>query len=624
LPLFISAPSPKNFADRKKPPEKDRINPMSDTLYYGFTGTSLLVDLSRKEVLRVETPDALCQDFLGGRGFGVRILCDSIRKPFDDPDMPLVFATGPLVGTEAPTSGRFSVISRSPLTGTVCDCSVGGKYATELKKAGYDMLVITGIADSWVFLDINNETVTLHSAASLQGSNVSEAREKLGEHGADAVIGRAGENLVKYAGIVFDGHYLAGRGGLGTVMAAKKLKAIKVRGSGKVSIYDPEALKKAREDIMRLLRASPAVFGEFGLSEFGTAALVDLIHARRMEPTENFRKSVFHDARNYSGYHMREVYSTKKTGCRGCPILCKKLGKEGEVIPEFETVSHFGALNGNSDMRSIVEANRLCNEYGLDTITTASTIACYSEINDRRLMPDEMLEHIRLIGERKGVGNELAEGSRRLAELNGRPEFSMSVKGLELPAYDPRGAYGMALAYATSNRGGCHLRAYPISYEILRKPVAVDRFSFEGKARMVKISEDMNAVIDSLTACKFVFFAASLEEYAKAVNAVTGMDHDVQSLLKVGERIWLFERSLNTLNGFTRNDDILPERFFSEDGYVGDPLRIRRITRADFDDALDRYYRIRGYDGQGSPTSETLESAGLEYLVKIKGERALR
>lgn len=592
---------------------------MSGQISYGYTGKSLLVDLSRKEILRMETPEMLRENYLGGRGFGVRIMCDSIRKSWDDPEIPIVFATGPLVGTEAPTSGRFSVVSKSPLTGTVLDCSVGGKFATKLKRAGYDMIVINGRADKWTILDINNEDVKIESAERLAGKNVSDIRSTLSSPGADAVIGRGGENLVKFAGIVFDGHYLAGRGGLGAVMGAKKLKAIRVRGTGAVHVANPEALKKAREEIMRLLRASPAVFGEFGLSDFGTAALVDLLHARRMEPTDNFRKSVFPEAGNYSGYRMKESYTTKKTGCRGCPILCKKIGKAGEVIPEFETVSHFGALNGNHDLETVIEANRLCNEHGLDTITTASTIACYSEIMNRKFMPDEMLELIHLIAERKGIGNELAEGSKTFAGSKARSDLSMSVKGLELPAYDPRGAYGMALAYATSNRGGCHLRAYPISYEILRKPVAVDRFSFEGKARMVKISEDLNAVVDSLTACKFVFFAASLEEYAKAVNAVTGMDHDVQSLMKVGERIWLFERYLNTLNGFSRKDDILPERFFSEDGYTEGPVNILRINRADFDDALDRYYRIRGYDENGRPTAEALRRAGIDYLLGAKG-----
>ncbi|MEC4684953.1 MAG: aldehyde ferredoxin oxidoreductase family protein [Nitrospirota bacterium] len=570
----------------------------------GYTGKSIRIDLSEGVWDIFETPPELCEKYIGGRGFGVALIREHITKPFDSEDMPIIFASGPLVGTSAPTSGRLSVVSRSPLTSTVFDCSVGGRFATELKRAGFDMLIISGLSREWVTIDIQDGNISIKDAGGLYGRNVEETAAILGDDGSTAIIGRAGERGVRFASIVFDGHYLAGRGGLGAVMGAKRLKAIKIRGTGEVKVADPGALKKAREEIMRLLRASPAVFGEFGLSEFGTAALVDLIHARRMEPTENFRKSVFPKSGQYSGYSMKTAYHTKKKGCRGCPILCKKVGRAGEVMPEFETVSHFGALNGNSDLQSIVEANRLCNDYGLDTITTASTIACYSEFSGKRLSPEELLRHVVLIGERQGIGDALSEGSRRFAESKGVPELSMTVKGLELPAYDPRGAYGMALSYVTSNRGGCHLRAYPISYEILRKPVAVDRFSFVGKARMVKISEDINTVIDSLTACKFVFFAASLEEYAKAINAVTAREYDVQSLVRAGERTWLLERHLNTLNGFSRKDDDLPERFFRDAGYSDENVTIPPIRRKDFDDTLDRYYRIRGYDEEGRVTEE--------------------
>lgn len=565
----------------------------------GYTGKSVRVDLSEGRSEIFGTPAELCRRFIGGRGLGVALMREHITRAFDSEEMPIIFATGPLVGTAAPTSGRLSVVSRSPLTSTVFDCSVGGRFATELKRAGFDMLIVSGISRKWVTIDVRDGAVSIEDASGLCGMNVEEASAALGGSGSAAVIGRAGEHGVRFASIIFDGHYAAGRGGLGAVMGAKRLKAVRVKGSGEVKVADPGALKKAREEIMRLLRASPAVFGEFGLSEFGTAALVDLIHARRMEPTENFRKSLFPEAGRYSGYSMKTAYHAKKKGCKGCPILCKKVGASGEVMPEFETASHFGALNGNSDLASIVEANRLCNDYGLDTITTASTLACYAEIRGRRLAPAELVSLVALVGERSKAGDALAEGSKRFAESAGAAGLSMSVKSLELPAYDPRGAYGMALAYATSNRGGCHLRAYPISYEILRKPVAVDRFSFEGKARMVKISEDANSVIDSLTACKFVFFAASLEEYAKAVNAVTGSDYDVQSLLKAGERIWLLERRLNTLNGFSKKDDDLPERFFSEAGYTDGNVTIPPIDREAFAEALGRYYRIRGYDEDG-------------------------
>jgi aldehyde:ferredoxin oxidoreductase len=531
--------------------------------------------------------------------------------------MPLIFASGPLVGTEAPTSGRSSVISRSPLTGTILDSSVGGRFGTELKKAGFDLIEITGISDDWVMLSIEDGEAMLSDASSLSGRNVSEVRKIIGREGSEAVIGIAGEKQVRYSSIVFDGHYLAGRGGIGAVMGAKKLKAIRLKGSQtSFNIADPRLLKDSRDEIMRLLRSSQAVFGELGISEYGTAALVDLIHSRRMEPTGNFRQTFYDSSSSYSGYHLKEIFSAKKTGCRGCPILCKKIGKNGEVIPEYETVSHFGALNLISDPAAIVEANRLCNEYGLDTITTAATIACHAEIEGITMKANEMLDMIHDIGNRRpGRGEALACGSARYAAAAGRPEVSISVKGLELPAYDPRGAYGMALAYATSNRGGCHLRAYPISHEILRKPVATDRFSFEGKARIIKIAEDMNAVIDSLTACKFVFFAASLEEYAKALSAVTGREYNKQSLLGIGERIYVLERHLNSLNGFTPADDDLPPRFFTEEGSSSPNISIRAIERGDFLEARSNYYRIRGYDRNGRPDTALMERLGLSEFL---------
>lgn len=562
----------------------------------GYTFRSVRIDLSSRTVEIVPTPEMLCEEYLGGRGFGVALLSDAITHSWNAPEMPLVFATGPLVGTAAPTSGRMSVVSRSPLTGTIFDCSVGGRFGTMLKRAGYDYLEIFGAADRLVALEIDGDAITILSADELRGRTVPEVTAGYDSSWSTAVIGLAGELCVRYASIMVDGHYSAGRGGLGAVMGAKNLKLIAVRGGGAVTVADPAMLATSRDAIMRLLRTSQAVFGEFGLAEFGTAALVDLMHARRMEPTENFRKTLFPQAGSYSGFAMRVRFNPKKTGCAGCPVLCKKIGEGRKIIPEYETVSHFGALNANSDLDTIIEANRLCNELGLDTISAASTIACYAELEGRMVRPVELLRMLREIAEREsGRGDALAEGSLRYAALKGHPEVSMSVKGLELPAYDPRGAYGMALAYATSNRGGCHLRAYPVSHEILRRPVATDRFSFEGKARMVRIAEDMNAVVDSLTACKFVFFAVSLEEYARVLSAVTGHDHDVQSLFRIGERIWNTERAMNRANGFTVMDDDLPQRFFREEGSSGARVNILPLDRKAFLTARAKYYRIRGY-----------------------------
>ncbi len=269
------------------------------------------------------------------------------------------------------------------------------------------------------------------------------------------------------------------------------------------------------------------------------------------------------------------------------------MSADGRAIPEFETMSHFSALLSNDDLETVVEANRICNDVGMDTITAAATLACYAEIQGRRLTPEDVLRRLNDIAYGRGEGKQLAQGSARYASAMGRPETSMTVKSQELSAYDPRGALGMALSFAVSTRGGCHLRAYPISHEILRKPVATDRFSFDGKARIIKIGEDANAVIDSLTACKFVFFAASLEEYATVYSAVTGIETTGHDLLDAGERIYNNERAMNKMNGFGEADDDLPERFFKESGYSDKSLQIKPINRDDFLKARKNYYKIR-------------------------------
>jgi len=386
-----------------------------------------------------------------------------------------------------------------------------------------------------------------------------------------------------------------GRGGMGALMGAKMLKAITVTdgGSKKPTIADPVIFKKAHDDVMRLLRASPVVMGELGLAEYGTSALVDIVGQRRMAPTENFRKTYFAAAHAYSGPSLKKAFGFKKEGCAVCPIQCKRLTTCGKPIPEYETLSHFGALNANPDAESIVRANILCNNLGLDTISTAATIAAYGEARGEFLISDDILDMVRKIAYREGDGDKLAEGSKRYCASIGKPGLSMSVKGLEMPAYDPRGSYGMALAYGTSSRGACHLRAYPISQEILRKPVATDRFSFDGKARLIKISEDTNAVVDSLSVCKFAFLGASIEEYAQLLAGATGMAYTGQGLMKTGEEIIALERRYNRLNGFGDQDDFLPERFFMDEGSSGEGIDIPALDRARFTEELERYYRIR-------------------------------
>lgn len=567
---------------------------------YGWSGKILKVDLSSGTITREEIPVEILQAYLGGRGLGVRLMRDYYQLPLQSPEMPLIFAVGPLCGTSAPTAARLAVVTRSPLTGTIYDCSAGGRFAWRLKSAGLDALFITGKSKTPVSLIINDEKTELVPAENLWGRVVKETVAALESFGSVAAIGPAGENGVLFANIMMGEGNSVGRGGLGAVMGWKRLKAIVVNGTEKTAVADQKLFDSARADVMRLFRASPVIFGELGIAEYGTPALVDLMRQRRMAPTENFRKTVFADSGNYSGAAIRRDCAAKNDGCYGCPIQCKKSTPAGEHLPEYETVSHFGALNGISSLVSIVKANTLCNQLGMDTITAAATLSAYGEARGRFPTPTEVDQLLHDIAYKTGAGELLAQGSRRYAEHIGKGELSMSVKGLELPAYDPRGAYGMALAYCTSNRGGCHLRAYPISHEILRKPVATDRFSFDGKARIISIAEDANAAIDSLVACKFSFFGATLEEYAELLTAATGIDYTPQSLKEIGRNIYLTERFYNDQNGFNSSHDTLPARFFTEAGSSGEGIDVPALDMVRFEQEMQKYYRIRGLNEDGT------------------------
>jgi aldehyde:ferredoxin oxidoreductase len=581
--------------------------------FFGWTGKVLEIDLERRKYELI-TPDRdLYLKFIGGKGLAGHYLYPHTQCDFDDPQMPFLLFTGPLVGTLAPTSGRMTIMSRSGLTQTVADSSVGGRLGTELKRAGLDGIIIRGQSDQWLGVEIEDGQVKFCDAKALLGKMIPEAARSLQNKGSYALVGPAAENGVRFSSLVVDRHFVAGRAGLGLSLAAKRLKYLTVRGSGSVVVADVDGLRKARQQIMRQISASPVLMGKYGITHLGTPALFDLMHARRMMPTDNFRKTHFDQAPKVNAHAISERYQPQHIGCQGCHIRCKKQTPKGDALPEFESLSHFTALLKNDDLALAVEANQLCNDLGMDTISAASTLACYQEQSGEKLSGQKLLDLLTDIGQARGTGAELAQGSYRYATKHQRPDCSISVKGLELPAYDPRGAYGMALAYATSTRGACHLRAYPISHEILRKPVATDRFSFEGKARIIKIAEDLNAIVDSLTACKFVFFASSLEEYAKAFQAVTGVEMSANQLSLVGERIYYQERMMNAKNGFDSKDDDLPPRFFKEPGSSGSGFSIPPLDRKQFIEVRKKYYRIRGLDPNGRPLTKKAKELGLEW-----------
>jgi aldehyde:ferredoxin oxidoreductase len=581
---------------------------------YGWCGKIARIHLTDQS-WRVEVPDLnVLKMFIGGRGLAGYYLRKKITLDWNQPDMPFLLFAGPLVNTRSPTSGRMTIMSRSPLTGAVGDSSVGGSFGFQLKKAGFDGIIITGKSLSLCGIEIKDNSIHISDASHLKGRGTGEIHSLLKGKGSIAAIGPAAENGVLFSSIIVDGHFAAGRGGIGLSFASKNLKYITIQGSGKTKVFDSDGLRSAREEVLRLTAASPILLGKFGISRFGTGALYDLMDARCMMPTENFRKTRFGQAFKLNAHALKKQFKPNKKGCRGCHILCKKRTKDQTSMPEFETMSHFSALLGNTNIGTVVKANRICNEMGMDTISAAATLSCFSEISKIKLSPQKIVSLLRDIGTRRGIGVDLGQGAVRYADKCGRSDLAMAVKGQELPAYDPRGAYGMALAYATSSRGGCHLRAYPISHEILRKPVATDRFSFSGKARMIKIGEDLNAVADSLTACKFVFLAASLEEYAQIYTTVTGIKTSGQDLFEVGERICYNERMMNAANGFTEKDEDLPIRFFTMPGHTDAGINIKPIDKEAFLTARSNYYTARKLDKNGMPTMKVAKELGLEPI----------
>ena len=565
----------------------------------GWRGRLLNVDLTRRQSWVETIPDDMLHDYIGGRGLGVRLMRDTYQLDPFAADMPLIFAGGPLCGTTSPATARLSVVSRSPLTGTIHASSCGGALAWQLKAAGYDALNITGASPSPVILSIVNDQVQIEPAAHLWGMTVSKTLAALKPVGAAALIGPAGEHQVLYANIITAEGSAAGRGGLGAVMGAKRLKGIQIVGDQPLVVADPAGVERGVDDVMRLLKASPVIFGDLGFAEYGTPALIDLLAQRRMVPTNNFRKTFFAETSRYAAPALRRRYQPVSQGCHNCPIACKKATRDQRRLPEHGSLSHFGALLGISDPDSIVAACRLCNDLGMDTLSAAATLAAFSEASGECVRAEGLQQWLQQIAMRQEDGDLLAQGAQRLTAARGCPQVAMTVKGLELPAYDPRGAYGMALAYATSNRGACHLGAYPLAHEVLRKPVASNRFDFAGKAWMNIVAENTHAVGDSLVTCRFVFLAAGLEEYAALLAGVTGVDYTAAQLLAGGERIWLTERYYNQINGFTSADDMLPERFFQEPGSSGHGISVPPIDRQHFLDERARYYRLRGLDERG-------------------------
>jgi aldehyde:ferredoxin oxidoreductase len=587
-----------------------------------YAGKLAFTDLTSGRVRIESTPADLKREYLGGRGFGIRFLTDMVdpkTDPFDSRNI-LVFAAGPLTGTGIPLGSRYEVSTISPLTGLALSANSGGVFGWKMKRAGFDAIVITGKAGKPVYLFLDNGTIEIRDAAGLWGKTVPETTDAIIKELGDrtvrvACIGPAGEKLTLFACIMNEKTRAAGRGGAGAVMGSKNLKAIAARGDTKIGAADEKKFIDVKEQIRKKI-AENAI--SKALHSYGTGVLVNIINENYIHPTRNFQTAHFLTAEKVSGEEIAKSILKRPKGCFSCIVQCGRVheidGVEGEG-PEYESIWAFAADCGVDDLLAVTRANNLCNEYGLDTISTGATIACLMEMTEKGLVKDpirfgdaaEMLAMVKKIALREGIGNELAEGSYRFAAKYGHPELSMGAKKQELPAYDPRGLQGHGLAYATNNRGGDHVYAYLVAPEVLGSPEKLDPYVTTGKAGWVKIFQDLSATIDASGMCLFTSFALGADDYATLLSVTTGIPWDASGVLKTGERIWNLQRMYNLRRGFSRKDDTLPDRFLKEPLQEGAPKG--QVWQRDL--LLDEYYSVRGWDREGRPTDAKKKELGL-------------
>jgi aldehyde:ferredoxin oxidoreductase len=590
----------------------------------GWNGKVLDIDLGALTHETYPLDMDMARLFICGRGLGARLLWERVGPGVDplSPENALIFTNGPLTATGYQTSNRFSVSTKSPLTGTILDANSGGFWGMQFKKAGYDVLVVRGKAEKPVWIEIKNGDIAFHDARELWGMRVFALTGKLGQDNnkrSVLCIGPAGENLSRIAAIMNDGERALARGGPGAVMGSKNLKAIVVEGRERPQIEDKERFHFLLYETRKLLAASPLT--SQALPEFGTAVLMNIMNNVGALATRNHQQTQFEGAEAISGETLREKYLVRNAACWVCPIGCTRVSKTDKVEgegPEFETAWAFGAQCGVDDPAAIIEANALCNDLGLDTISAGSTIACAMELSERGYLDsdlrfgraDLLARCVEEMAGRRGLGAELADGSRQLAANHGHPELSMTVKGLEMPAYDPRGLQGQGLLYATSNRGGCHMRGNMIGLEVLGLPKLVDRFQVQGKSSFVILNQNSNAAIDSLVVCKFTNMGVADEYFARVLSAVTGIPYATGEMIRAGERVWNLERLYNNRAGFTAKDDTLPPRLLNEAPADG-PSKGWVSQLAPM---LKEYYRTRGWDENGVPTLKKLAELGLAEL----------
>ncbi len=604
---------------------------------YGWVGQILRINLSEGKATREPLNMTWARQFIGGRGLGTKYLYEEIDPRCDPlgPENKVIFATGPLTGTYAPTGGRYMVLCKSPLTDAIACSNSGGYWGPELKFAGYDMVILEGKAPKPVYIWVYNDRVEIRDASHVWGKTTAETEDILrGETDPQARvagIGPAGENLCRNACVINDKSRAAGRSGVGAAMGAKNVKAIVVRGTGAVQVADPLRFSQLVMESLQIINQSPVT--AHALRGLGTASTVGFTNSVGILPTRNFQQGQFEGANAISGQAIAQSVLVRNKGCYSCPIGCARVTEikgpskwqgKGEG-PEYETIFGLGSDCGVGDLNAVLYANYLCNLYALDTISAGGTIATAMELAEKGYIPKEDLAELpfelkfgnpeavigclELMAFRRGkFGHLLAEGGYRLAEHYGHPELFMGVKKQDFAAYDPRGAKGMGLGYATSNRGACHLRGYSMAVEWFAPPnQRLDPFTVQGKAAAQKTLQDGAACHDSSGVCTFVTFALTPDKLCALYNAATGENLTLEDWNLIGERIWNLERLFNIRAGLGRQDDTLPPRMLQE------PLSGGAVQGqvVELEPMLEEYYRIRGWDPEGRPTPETLARLGL-------------
>lgn len=621
-----------------------------EVLKGGYTGKILKVDLTRKEWKVVELDPKVAVAFIGGAGLGIKLLYDALKPGIDPlgPENVLIFATGPLTGSSAPCTSRMAVVTRSPLTGAVGMAVSGGHFPAELKFSGFDALVIEGRAESPVYLYIKDEEVHFRSAERLWGMLTTDTqlfiKEELGDHNIRvACIGPAGEKLCRIACIVNEAR-TAGRKGVGAVMGSKNLKAVAVRGTTEVPLVDQKSFTEAVRKMSRLMREDPVLYPVLG--KRGTSAAVDVTSALGILPVNNWSDTGVFNPLEKIGSNTQDQFTVRRNPCYRCPVGCSqvRLVRQGEYAgmlaegPEFETIYSLGTAVGVDYVPAIIAGNRWCDEYGLDTMSAGVTIGFAMELYERGIITREetdglelrfgnhrvVMELLRKMTFREGFGEVLADGVRLAAQRIGRgaENYALHIKGLELPAYDIRGAKAHGLNFVTSYTGADHNRGYAFQ-EIFGVPFpeAVDRLAYDGKGKLCKWNQDFHtAAFDCPPICNFlntVLGSAAQEVVAALVNAASGLALSPEDVVRVGERVNNLARVFNGREGFGRADDTLPRRLMEESIKAGASAG-QRIASEDLDLMLDEYYEARGWDKEtGMPTRAKLLELGLEEIVGV-------